>query len=113
VQYCFQSLGRDVSGTAVHNPQQMKTFCHEAGEKANGEKECIYGAIRDVMNNNAQDPNGKAFCVIVAAKYRNYCFWGMGTILGTQHSDAAGKRAACEQFAKGEDLTQCLSGAGA
>jgi mono/diheme cytochrome c family protein len=113
VQYCFQSLGRDVSGTAVHNPQQMKTFCHEAGEKANGEKECIYGAIRDVMNNNAQDPNGKAFCELVAGKYRNYCFWGMGTILGTQHSDAAGKRAACEQFAKGEDLTQCLSGAGA
>ena len=37
----------------------------------------------------------------------------MGTILGTQHADSEGKRAACEQFAKDEDLTQCLSGAGA
>ena len=110
VQYCFQSLGRDVSGVAVHNPQQMKSSCAEAGS---GEKECIYGAIRDVMNNNAQDPNGEAFCKIVAAKYRNYCFWGMGTILGTQHSDEAGKRTACEQWAKGEDLAQCVSGAGA
>jgi hypothetical protein len=110
VQYCFQSLGRDVSGVAVHNPQQMKTYCAEAGS---GEKECIYGAIRDVMNNNTQDPNGKAFCEVVAAKFRNYCFWGMGTILGTQHSDEAGKRTACEQWAKGEDLTQCMSGAGA
>ena len=67
------------SGAAVHNPQQMKNLCAQAGS---GEKECIYGAIRDVMNNNAQDPNGKAFCKLVKAKFRNYCFWGMGTILG-------------------------------
>ena len=110
VQYCFQSMGRDVSGTAVHNPQQMKDFCAQAGS---GEKECLYGAIRDVMNNNSRDPNGKAFCEIVKAKFRNYCFWGMGTILGTQHADSEGKRQACEEWAKGEDLNQCLSGAGA
>jgi mono/diheme cytochrome c family protein len=113
VQYCFQSMGRDVSGTAVHNPQQMKDYCAQAGTAGSGEKECIYGAIRDVMNNNTQDPNGKAFCETVDAKFRNYCFWGMGTILGTQHNDEAGKRTACEQWAKGEDLNQCLSGAGA
>jgi mono/diheme cytochrome c family protein len=112
VNICFQSMGRDVSGTAVHNPQQMKSYCAEAG-RAKDEKECIYGAIRDVMNNNTQDPNGKAFCEVVDAKFRNYCFWGMGTILGTQHNDEAGKRTACEQWAKGEDLNQCLSGAGA
>jgi mono/diheme cytochrome c family protein len=110
VQYCFQSMGRDVSGVAVRNPQQMKDFCAQAGS---GEKECIYGAIRDVMNNNAQDPQGKAFCEIVKAKFRDYCFYGMGTILGTQHADSEGKRTACEQWAKGEDLDQCLTGAGA
>jgi hypothetical protein len=110
VQYCFQSMGRDVSGVAVRNPQQMKDYCAQAGS---GEKECIYGAIRDVMNNNSQDPQGKAFCEIVKARFRNYCFYGMGTILGTQHADSAGKRTACGQWAKGEDLDQCLTGAGA
>jgi len=94
----------------VRNPQQMKNFCGQAGS---GEKDCIYGAIRDVMNNNPQDPQGKAFCEIVDAKFRGYCFFGMGTILGTQQSDPADKRAACEQWAKGDDLNQCLSGAGA
>jgi mono/diheme cytochrome c family protein len=113
VQYCFQSMGRDVSGVAVHDPQQMKSFCAQAGDAANGQKECIYGAIRDIMNNNAQDPQGAAYCKTVDARFRDYCFYGMGTILGTQHADAEGKRTACEQFAKGEDLTQCLSGAGA
>jgi cytochrome c553 len=110
VDICFQSYGRDVAGAAVRNPQQMKSLCAQAGS---GEKECMFGAIRDVMNNNPQDPNGKAFCEIVKPNLRGYCFFGMGTILGTQHADTEGKRTACEQFAKGEDLAQCLTGAGA
>ena len=89
----------------------MKNLCGMAGS---GEKECIYGAIRDVMNNNPQDPQGEAFCKVVKATFRAYCFFGMGTILGTQQADPAAKRAACEQWAKEEaDLSQCLSGAGA
>jgi mono/diheme cytochrome c family protein len=110
VQYCFQSYGRDVAGNAGRDPQGMKQLCAQAGS---GEKECIYGAVRDVMNNNAQDPNGKAFCEVVKPQFRGYCYYGLGTILGTQHADAEGKRQACEQWAKGEDLVQCLDGAGA
>jgi len=110
VDICFQSYGRDVAGAVVRDPRQMRNLCAMAGS---GEKECIFGAIRDVMNNNNQDPNGKAFCEVVKAKFRAYCFFGMGSILGTQHADAEGKRAACEQFAKGEDLAQCMTGAGA
>jgi mono/diheme cytochrome c family protein len=110
VQYCFQSYGRDVAGNAGRAPQGMKELCAQAGS---GEKECIYGAVRDVMNNNAQDPNGKAFCELVKPEFRGYCFYGLGTILGTQHADSEGKRQACEQWAKGEDLVQCLDGAGA
>lgn len=110
VQYCFQSYGRDVAGNAGRDPQGMKRLCAEAGS---GEKECIYGAVRDVMNNNSQDPNGKAFCEVVKPEFRGYCYYGLGTILGTQHGDVEGKRQACEQWAKGEDLVQCLDGAGA
>ena len=45
VATCFQSMGRDVAGVAVRDPQQMKSFCAQAGS---GEKDCIYGASRDV-----------------------------------------------------------------
>ena len=61
----------------------MKSLCAQAGS---GEKECIYGAVRDVMNNNAEDPNGQAFCEVVKPQFRGYCFYGLGTILGTQHA---------------------------
>jgi cytochrome c553 len=109
IRYCFESYGRDVAGSAGRDPRGMENLCAMAGS---GEKDCIYGAARDVMNNDAQDPRGKAFCETVKPKFRGYCFFAIGTILGTQHADTAGKQAACEQFAKGEDLRQCLAGAG-
>jgi hypothetical protein len=110
VDICFQSYGRDVAGSVVRNPAGMRDLCARAGS---GEKECIYGASRDVINNNSQDQAARQFCELVEAKFRGYCFFGIGTILGTQHADAESKRTACEQFAKGEDLAQCMTGAGA
>ncbi len=110
VQYCFQSYGRDVSGAAQRVPAEIRRLCAHAGS---GEKECLFGAVRDVLNNNAQDLNAKKLCQTVQARFRSYCYFGIGSILGTLHRDAAGKRTACEQFAKGQDLTECLSGAGA
>jgi cytochrome c553 len=110
IDICFQSYGRDVAGNAGRDPAGMKGLCAQAGS---GEKDCIFGAIRDVMNNNPQDPNGKAFCEVVKPGFRAQCFFGMGTILGTQQSTPDAKRAACEEWARGEDLNQCLSGAGA
>jgi cytochrome c553 len=108
-EICFQSYGRDVSGAAVHNPEQIRALCAQAGS---GEKECLYGAVRDVLNNNSRDLGAKTLCENVAKRFRSRCFFGLGTILGTQHADLAGKQAACAEFAKGRDLTDCVSGAG-
>jgi mono/diheme cytochrome c family protein len=110
VSICFQSYGRDASGTAVQDPKKASDFCARAGS---GEKECIFGASRDIMNNNSSDPRGEQLCKIVKAKFRSYCFYGLGTILGTQHSTPVAKREACAAHARGRDLSDCLEGAGA
>jgi hypothetical protein len=47
----------------------------------------------------------------VQQKFRAFCFWGIGTIVGTQHADEAGRRQACELHANGRDLEDCLDGA--
>jgi hypothetical protein len=107
---CFQSYGRDVSGAAVHDPGRIATLCAMAGS---GEKECLYGAVRDVLNNNSSDLGAKTLCEGVKPAFRSRCYFGIGSILGTQHADLPGKRAACEVFARGRDLNDCLSGAGA
>jgi mono/diheme cytochrome c family protein len=110
VETCFESYGRDVSGNAVQNPDRIRELCKMAGS---GQKSCLYGAVRDILNNNSQDFGAKKLCESVAQRFRSRCYFGIGSILGTQHADVPGKTTACEQFAKGRDLTDCLSGAGA
>jgi mono/diheme cytochrome c family protein len=110
VETCFESYGRDVSGAAGRNPNQIRALCAHAGS---GEKSCIYGAARDILNNDARDMSAKTLCEAVERRFRSRCFFGIGSILGTQHADAAGKQAACKEFAKGRDYADCLSGAGA
>jgi mono/diheme cytochrome c family protein len=111
VNICFQSYGRDASGTAVQDPVKAKGFCDQAGS---GEKECIFGVARDIMNNNSSDPRGKRFCEVVERRFRSHCFWGLGTILGTQNADQQSRRAACARFQlRGRDLQDCIDGANA
>jgi cytochrome c553 len=105
---CFQSYGRDVSGKAVRNPDLMVSYCARAGS---GERECIYGAARDLMNNDSTDPRGRQFCTKVKQKHRSYCFYALGTIFGTQHADEAGRQQACARFARGRDFVSCMEGA--
>ena len=109
VDTCFESYGRDVSGNAVQDPGRIRQLCAMAGS---GEESCLYGAVRDILNNNSQDFGAKVLCENVQPRFRARCYFGIGSILGTQHSDAAGKQQACAQFAKGKDLEDCLDGAG-
>jgi hypothetical protein len=109
VDTCFESYGRDVSGAAVHNPDQIRRLCAFAGS---GQNSCLYGAVRDILNNDAGDMGAKTLCEAVKQRFRSHCYFGIGSILGTQHADAAGKQAACATFAKGKDYDDCLSGAG-
>jgi hypothetical protein len=92
VATCFQSLGRDASGSSRQDPAKILELCAVAGDM-NGE--CIYGAARDVTSNDAGPRRSKVLCETAAAQFRAYCFEGIGTILGGMHADRQGRRAAC------------------
>jgi mono/diheme cytochrome c family protein len=110
VAICFQSFGRDASGFARQDPDGIRATCAQAGD---GERECLYGAARDILNNDADDLRGRRLCESVDRRHRAYCFFGLGTILGAVHSTDAAKRAACARFAGERDRADCLEGAGA
>lgn len=110
VDVCFQSYGRDASGSAVHDPDRIRSYCGQAGS---GEKQCLYGAARDIMNNDSSDLAARDLCTKVKRQFRGFCFYGIGTIIGTQHADEAGRRQACSMFARGRDLADCVEGANA
>ena len=96
VALCFQSYGRDASGTSRQEPDGIRRICALAGD---GERECLFGAVRDILNNEPGDPRAKQLCDGVAPADRSYCFYGIGSMVGTQYAAPAERKSACRTFA--------------
>jgi cytochrome c553 len=110
VTTCFQSLGRDASGFTVQNPPRIVSICRQAGDM---ERECVYGAARDLTANDANARRATRLCLLVPPGMRSYCFEGVGTILGGFVNPAAGRRAECDAAVPVRWRPDCYRGANA
>jgi hypothetical protein len=106
---CFQSMGRDASGNSRQDPAGIRRICAQA---AGRERECLFGGVRDVLNNDPTDLRGRALCESLQGEQRSYCFYGLGSILGTVYADRGERRQACARFAAPADRPDCERGAG-
>jgi hypothetical protein len=109
VATCFQSLGRDASGNSRQNVRRILELCGLAGDMA---RECIYGAARDITSNDASPRRAKTLCDSAAARFRAYCFEGIGTIVGGFHVYRDARRAACREITR-RYFRDCARGAAA
>jgi mono/diheme cytochrome c family protein len=109
VRICFQSLGRDASGSARQEPSGIIENCRHA--RPDGEGECLFGAARDILNNDSSDQRGRELCESVTHRYRSYCFYGLGSILGSVYGTESERRSACARFAAPPDRADCMRGA--
>jgi mono/diheme cytochrome c family protein len=109
---CFQSYGRDASGFSNQNPPQIVKLCANAGAGA-GERECIYGAARDLTANDAGPARASRMCLLAPAATRSYCFEGIGTIVGGFANEAADRRARCNAGVPERWRAACYRGANA
>ena len=107
---CFQSYGRDASGSSRQDPAKTRDLCSHAGS---GEQECIFGAVRDILNTDPSDLGAARFCKLSKLAHRAHCAYGIGSIVAVKHSDAAAKRADCRRFLPGRYFADCLRGANA
>ena len=110
VATCFQSLGRDASGRTGQNPKAIDSICHLAGDM---ERECVYGASRDITSMDAGARRSSPYCSQVAPQLRSYCFNGVGTILGGFSAENAGRRSLCDSSVPKAYRPDCYAGAGA
>ncbi len=109
VATCFQSLGRDASGSTRQDAPQILAICQVA---ASMERECIYGAARDITSNDAGPARSTPFCARAPRATRSYCFYGIGTILGGLTNNPAARRAKCNTAPVGY-RSDCYRGANA
>jgi hypothetical protein len=108
VKYCFQSMGRDASGYARQDPAKIHGFCAGAGDMRH---ECLFGGVRDILNNSSSDLRARRLCETSPASARSYCFYGIGSILGVVHPGDVALADACARFAAPRDRPDCLRGA--
>ena len=109
VKTCFQSLGRDASGQTRQNAREILSICRYAGDM---ERECVYGAARDITSNDAHARRAARMCAAADARLRPYCFEGVGTIVGGRYVDLEQRRAACRAITT-RYAADCSRGAGA
>jgi hypothetical protein len=108
VATCFQSMGRDASGSTRYEPSHTIRICLLAGKNAD---ECIYGASRDYANNYAGGREAAVLCNESPARYRGYCYEGIGTILGAINRYTAQRKAACRAVVPRRYMPDCFRGA--
>jgi cytochrome c553 len=108
VKTCFESYGRDASGTSEYQPARTIQLCRQAGPNTG---DCIYGAARDYGNNYAGGPQAVRLCEATPASYRGRCYEGIGTILGTLHRYGDERRAACNGVTPKRYRPDCYRGA--
>ena len=108
VATCFQSMGRDASGSTNYHPAQTLAVCARAGDMTG---ECIYGAARDYGNNYAGGKEAADFCKLADVKYQGRCYEGIGTILGALNTFEKERRAACAAITPARYQRDCLKGA--
>jgi hypothetical protein len=107
VDECFQSYGRDADGSTRQDAAQVLELCALAGKY---ERECVYGAARDMTANYSSGAQAAGLCNAAASRYRRYCFYGIGTIVGTIEQTNDRRLAACAAITRAF-RPECVRGA--
>ena len=109
VATCFQSMGRDASGSTTQNPRKALSIC---SVDRRWWLECVNGAVRDMTATYANGERASQLCGLLQTSLQPNCFWQIGTMLGTMSRTDAGRRALCEAASK-KYVRNCMQGADA
>lgn len=69
---CYQSLGRDVSGSTQRNNEQVLKLCLIGNET--GRQNCFFGAVRDFINEKGEFDSALEFCQFIPNDYAGKCY---------------------------------------
>ncbi len=109
VRICFQSLGRDASGFTRLDPARILDICKVGGDLA---RECIYAASKDMTYTDVKADRAKGLCNTAPPSTRDYCWQGIGEILGSLDPDLNKRKALCDGATRNpRHLQACYRGA--
>jgi hypothetical protein len=104
---CYQSTGRDVSGSSLRDNQRVKELCN-LGSTAFARTECYFGAVRDYVNEVGEFESGLGLCAFIETDYQKRCYQALIFDL-KQYKSGSQYEAVCAQMP--ESLKrECLQG---
>lgn len=82
---CYQSMGRDVSGSTLRNKERVKDLCL-LGKLQTAREECYFGAVRDFINDKGEFDSAIDLCAFLDEQYQGRCFSGVFLDLSLYHT---------------------------
>jgi hypothetical protein len=111
VSTCYQSFGRDASGSSRQDPDRIIELCAIA-RPYGGEDDCISAAAKDMTANYTSGVQASGLCNATLATLRGRCFYAIGTIMGTFRATEGEREADCKAITDVPRFAaQCLRGA--
>ncbi len=106
---CIQSLGRDIAGHVVGDPEKGIEECAKAS--ADLRSWCHVGFVKNLIDVTAQTDGAFAFCPLLEEETsRKACYQAIGEQLYVLHATEEARAEECEVIS-GDDRSACLFGA--
>jgi hypothetical protein len=111
VATCFQSYGRDASGSTRQNAAEILKLCDTASRHG-GQLDCIIGAAKDMTANYSNGEKAARMCDMAPDGFRHQCYWAVGTISGGFTATADERLRDCQKITSDANLVEaCRLGA--
>ena len=99
VTTCFQSYGRDASGSTRQNPEEILKLCAVA-KPFGGQVDCVNAAAKDMTANYTSGLQASVLCDEAPAEIRGGCFYSIGAIMGSFKTTSPERQADCHAVTK-------------
>jgi plastocyanin len=100
VSVCFKSLGRDISGYSLRDPEKILTLCSKVPKTNNYFNQCMEGALNvivDFWGHNLKD-QASNLCKILEDSEKDRCYQILAGRLTGLFSNYAERQAVCKTF---------------
>lgn len=103
--YCYQSMGRDISGATLRDPQKGYEACKTSDPKYLAD--CVIGFAKDLLEYDPKNPAAKVFCDLVDESVKPSCFNGLGQMIYSIYTSSTERVKACQNLTS-KHLDSCL-----
>lgn len=69
---CFQSLGRDASGSTISDPFRTRDICNMGADETE-KSNCLIGAVKDFISYHHSDVQAKLLCEMFSGNLKDIC----------------------------------------